>query len=307
MRYDLPVKAREEDALSESASDRHIGHAISASPASAVRKSIAHLHHSAVAREKRLNLLFKEQTKARQQLNAPILKVVRPSLDSKVAKAALDAFQTTVMDGHDGPAVPTDENPEVQWAAIGGQSVGVVASPFAHHFTQPDTSNRPDGNVSDSEGNMIIAVAPTSGGMTAIGGIGFEFVPTPDMTMVSVRSYLSYNYCWSTIGNWPFDAHSEGNLGLLVHRFDPNENVAEEFNFPAPLWDVTSDGASGTDQGSTTLLSYLPTLAVGGKYIIWSYARVYCNSTDVLTGSSRGIAWLRMKCNLMTIQSIFIR
>jgi hypothetical protein len=92
-----------------------------------------------------------------------------------------------------------------------------------------------------------------------------------------------------------------------VHRFDPNENVAEEFNFPAPLWDVTSDGASGTDQGSTTLLNYLPTLAVGGKYIIWSYARVYCNSTDVLTGSSRGIAWLRMKCNLMTIQSIFIR
>lgn len=283
-----------------------MGLSISAAPAATVRKSIAHLHRSAVAREKRLNLLLHEQARVRQELNAPIVKLLQSNRNDEVSMAALNRFETVVMNGSDAPAVPTDIDSEVQWGFIGSERVGVVGAPFPHNFTQPDTSNRPDGNVSDADGNVIISANPSSDGMTAIGGIGFEFVPTPDLTMVFVRSSLSFNYAWSTVGTWPLNAHSEGKLGLLVHRLDPNGSIAEEFDFPSTLWDVTSDGASDHQQGSTTLVNYLPTLISGSRYIMWSYARVYCNSTDAFLGSSRGIAWLRMKCNLMTIASIFI-
>jgi hypothetical protein len=188
------------------------------------------------------------------------------------------------------------------WA---GRAFAVAVPPFQHHFAQPDTSSHAGGNFSDPDGNVSISVDPSSDGATAIAGIGFYFVVPdydPGYTMVHVRSYLSYSYNWYTLGSWGFTAHSEGQLGLLIHHFDQNNNYSEEFDFPDSFfWQVTSDEGHDLQQGTKTLSIFPPPLVVGDGYVFWTYARVYSNSSD---GWSHGHAELKMRCNLMTIDPI---
>jgi hypothetical protein len=288
-----------EGILSKTGGDRPIRQSrnITEAPASAVRKSIAHLRRSIVEREKRQNLLWREQAKVFKQLNAPIIKLIEANPNYKVARAALNDFQTQVMSGDDLPRLPTDE---VQWWGLFGNRVALASPPYHHYFVQPDTSNLPDGNVSDPDGNIIISSRPESGGATAWGGVGFGFVPEPDVHVLRVHSYLSYSYHWSTTGSL-FNAHSEGRIGLYVHRFNPNWALepADTFEMLTDLWVVTSDtGHDDIPQGRTTLINIVP-IDPNSAYLIWTIAKVYCNSSTKFVGSSRGSALLQIKCGLM--------
>jgi hypothetical protein len=266
-------------------------------PPSVISKSLAHLHQSVAAREKRLNSMFKKQGEARRQLNTSILKLVDPDSQRDAVRRILNDFQSMTMSGeHEGP--PPFFADEVQW--LGGQASAVAVAPFQHTFADPDGSSHEGGNFSDADGNMSISADPTSEGATAIAGVGFYFVPIePAMTIVQIRSSVSFSYNWYTLGSWTFNAHSEGQLGLLVHHFDKNLNFSGDFDFPAPFfWNVSSDGANGQLQGSVTLSASPPLLVVGDAYHFMTYARVYCNSTD---GYSHGHAELKAKCNSMSL------
>jgi hypothetical protein len=273
-------------------------------PSSVIQKSLAHLHQSVAKHEKRLSLITKKQGEVRRRLNAPIMKLIDVDSHHEAVRRILSEFQnSTVMTGeHDGP--PPFSTDEVQWLSIlGGPGIALAVPPFQHHFAQPDTSSHAGGNFSDPDGNVSISVDPNSDGATAIAGVGFYFVvPDPSKTIARVRSWLSYSYNWYTLGSWGFTAHSEGQLGLLIHHFDQNNNFSEQFDFPDSFfWQVTSDGGHDLQQGTKTLDNFSPPLVVGDGYVFWTYARVYANSSD---GWSHGHAELKMKCNLMTMDFI---
>jgi len=260
-----------------------------------------------------LNFLLTERAKLHQQLNAPIAKIIRSNSSPETVKAASVAFGDAVS-GHkifgDFPnSSGSDDDTDIQWLQLsGGNPIGVIVAPNFHNFAEPgNISNRDDGNLSDSSGNVVILVpnqvAPFMN--TAFGGVGFGLVPTTDLTQLRITSALSYQYTWSTMGDFMDSHYTQGSLGVTVHRYDPTASVAWEWNFPETiLWSSPSPGGSEAREDYTVLKAEPPPLLAGSKYGIWLYGRIYCSTEPGGLGTIQSSAWLKMRCGYMAFQSI---
>ena len=202
-----------------------------APPVRAVRESLAKLRRSISERQQKRSHIITEQNKLRQEINAPILDLMKSDSRSKAASKALrksydNLWTDLAVDIRSAPQLAYDiyHPTENEW---------FVSPSYPNHYA---FHHRADDATSEDNGSLHGFVNPDGGNAWVWAGVGFPLVPGRDCT-VHVTPHMYYRYKFAGICNGGVSAHCEGALGIHVHRYDgdwqgtdPTQDFPQEFS-----------------------------------------------------------------------------
>src|SRR5262245_11266463 len=209
-----------------------------APPARVVRESFAKLKRSISDQQQKHHRLVMEQTKLRQEINAPILDLLKSDPRSKVASKALrktyDRLRTE--------AAVDLRAPKLAYSVYHpGDADNVWIAEPSYPLQHAIKDRADDLATSEDNGHLHCIVAPRDGKAWAWAGVGLHVIPRRDLN-VRVTPHMSYRYSFLGSGNWGVSAHCEGALGIHVHRYDGDwQDTDDTQDFRTPLWSHTTE------------------------------------------------------------------
>ena len=254
-------------------------------PARTVRRSIAVLRRQLDERARTRVAIRADTERRRLKTQAPLIDLMRG--DKRVADGLRDMRQLARRQRQRRVlrTPPLLQMPP-RIAAGSGSIWSFTTPPFPFfHAMGGGGDSRFNGG---SDGGFHFSIQGNGQGSWAWAGVGLAYHPLFQRTLVRIAPSASYSYVWNAFGDI-FSAHSDGHIGIHVHRYnlnwqDPDPNNPDMQTYRADLWDYTAGEDRVNQEGDGYYSSWsqaTPEIPLDGNsnYLLWAVCEGYCDDS----------------------------
>src|SRR5262249_5754531 len=208
-------------------------------PASTVRRSIAALRRQLDERARTRLAIRADSERRRLKTQAPLIDLMRG--DKRVTEGLRD-MQKLARQLRSRRVLRTPPLPKMGPRIAAGSIWSFTNPPF--QFFHAMGGGGDSRFNADPDGTFNWFITGNGQGSWAWAGVGLAYRPLFNRTLVRIAPLASYSYLWNAYGTI-FSAHSEGHIGVHVHRYnlnwqDPDPNNPDMQTYRADLWDYTA-------------------------------------------------------------------
>jgi hypothetical protein len=255
-------------------------------PARTVRRSVAALRRQ-LDEQARTRVAIRADTERRRlKMQAPLIDLMRR--DKRVADGLRDMRQLARRQRQRRVLrTPRLLQMPPRIGAAGGSILSVTFPPFP--FVHAMGGGDSDFSAA-ADGGINFFIRGNGHGSWAWAGVGLAYRPLFQRTFVRIAPFASYSYVWNAFG-YIFSAHSEGHIGIHVHRYnlnwqDPDPNNPDMQTYRADLWDYTAGEDRVNQEGDGNYSSWsqaTPEIPLDGNsnYLLWVVCEGYCDDSGI--------------------------
>jgi hypothetical protein len=250
-------------------------------PARTVRRSMAALRRQLDEQARTRVAIRADIERCRLKMQAPLIDLMRG--DKRVADALREMRQLARRQ-RQRRVLRTPQLLQMPPRIAAGSISSFTTPPFP--FVHAMGGGDSDFNA-DADGGFNFSIQGNGHGSWAWAGVGLAYHPLFQRTFVRIAPLASYSYAWEAFG-YIFSAHSEGHIGVHVHRYnlnwqDPDPNNPDMQTYRADLWDYTGEDRVSENGGSyySAWSQATPEIPLDGNsnYLLWAVCEGYCNDS----------------------------